>query len=52
MAKFDVKAAGSVWAQVESELARVQHALAVSEKAHQKGESALSGAQRSLASSE
>ena len=38
--------------QVESELARVQHALAASKKARQRGESTLSWAQRALAASE
>ena len=52
MAKLDAEAAGSPRAQVESELARVQHALADSEEAWKKGESALSGAQRALAASE
>ena len=38
MAKLDSEAAGSARAQVESELARVQHALAASEDARQKWE--------------
>ena len=37
---------------MESELARVQHALATSEDARHKGESALIGAQRALAALE
>ena len=52
MAKLDAEAAGSTRAQVESELARVQHALEVSGEARQKGESAFSRAQRALAASE
>ena len=38
IAKLNAEAAGSAWAQVESELAKVQHALAASEKVRQKGE--------------
>ena len=52
MAKLDAEEAGGARAQVESKLARVQHALATLEEARQKGESTLSGAQRSLATSE
>ena len=52
MAKLNAKVAGSTWAQVESELTRVQRALAASKDARQKGESALTGAQHALAASE
>ena len=52
MARLDAKATGSAWVQVESELARVQHALAASEDARQKGESELTGFQHALAASE
>ena len=52
MARLDAKATGSARVQVESELARVQHALAASEEARQKGESKLIGVQHALAASE
>ena len=52
MARLDAEAAGSARAQVESELARVQHALATSEDARHKGESELTGVQHALATSE
>ena len=37
MARLDAEAARSAWAQVESELAKVQHAFAASEDARHKG---------------
>ena len=52
MAKLDAEAVGSTRAQVESKLAKVQHALAVSEEARHKRESAFFEARRSLATSE
>ena len=52
MARLDVKAVGCAWAQVESELAKVKHALATLEEARQKGESELTRVQHSLAASE
>ena len=52
MDKLDAEVEGSARAQVESELARVQHALAASEDARKKGQSALIGAQHALATSE
>ena len=41
MARLDAEEEGSIRAQVESELARVQHALATLEDARHKGESEL-----------
>ena len=52
MARLDAKAAGSARAQVESKLARVQHALAASEDARKKGEFKLTGVRHALAASE
>ena len=52
MAKLDAEAAGSAWAHVESELAKVQHGLAASEDARKKGEPALTGTKHALATSE
>ena len=52
MDKLDAEMVGSARAQVEFELARVQHALAALEDAQQKGEFVLTGAQRALADSE
>ena len=52
MARLDAEATGSARVQVESELARVQNALAASEDARQKGESELTGVQHALAASE
>ena len=48
MARLDAKAMGSARAQVESELARIQHSLASSEFVQQKGESELTGVQHTL----
>ena len=45
MARLDIEAAGSTRAQVESELARVQHALVALEDARWKVESELDGVQ-------
>ena len=52
MARLDAKAVGSARAQVESELARIQHSLASSEFVRQKGESELTGVQHTLAALE
>ena len=52
MARLDTEAAGSARVQVESELDRVQHALAASEDARQKEESELTGVQHALDASE
>ena len=43
MARLEIKAVGSARAQMESELALVQHALAASEKAQRKVESEFEG---------
>ena len=48
MARLDAEAVGSTRAQVESELAKVQHALAASEDARHKGESELTRVQYAL----
>ena len=45
MARLEIEAEGSAWAQVESELARVQRTLAALEDAWRKVESELDGAQ-------
>ena len=52
MARLDAEAARNARAQVESELARVQHALVALEDAQQKGEFELTGVQHALAASE
>ena len=52
MARLDTETAGSAQAEVESELARVQHALAILKDARQKGESKLTEVQHALATSE
>ena len=52
MARLDVESAESALVQVESELAKVQHALDASEDARHKGESELTGVQHALAASE
>ena len=51
MARLDTEAAGIAQAKVESELARVQHALVASEDARQKVESQLDMVQQALATS-
>ena len=51
MARLEIDAAGSARAQMESELARVQHALATSKDAQRKMESKLDVAQQALAAS-
>ena len=51
MDRLEIDAAGSARAQVESELARVQHALAASEDARRTMESELDVAQQALAAS-
>ena len=52
MARLDAEAAGRACAQVESELAKVQHALAALEDAWQKGQFELTGVQHALAALE
>ena len=52
MARSDTEAAGSARALVESELARVQHALVALEDAWWKVESELDGVQQGLVASE
>ena len=52
MGRLDTKEAGNAQAQVESELTRVEYALATSEDARHKGESALTRAQHALVASE
>ena len=51
MARLEIDAVGSARAQMESELARVQRALAASEDAQRKVESELDVAQQALATS-
>ena len=51
MAWLEIDVAGSAWAQVESELALVQRALAASEDGRRKMESELDVAQQALAAS-
>ena len=51
MARLEIDAAGSARAQMESELARVQHALATLEGARRKMESELDVAQQALSAS-
>ena len=52
MAQLDTEAAGSSRAQVEFELARIQHSLVALEDARRKVESELDGVQQALAASE
>ena len=52
MARLDVEVEGSARAQVEFELAKVQHTLVASEDARHKGESELTRVQYALAASE
>ena len=51
MTRLEIEETGNAWAQVESELARVQHALTATKDAQQKVEFELDVAQQALVAS-